>query len=381
MSFSRLYQMYGVTAVGNPVQGRRKAAPRVARLPIKHAMQGLCCLGLPPMVRAMKQSLRHGPFALLLALASCASPSLNPADWYHSLEGGTVAEQRPPPPNVNAAYPNLASVPARPAPIEQAVRGTIGRGLVADRTNAQYAASLTPLAPMPQAPAKPVQPTPRPADEEAAGASLPAADAAPRRVGPLGPPQPALPNTPATPPRRAPVQPVQSAALAPLPEAASPPASAVADRAPGVGRPAEQLESLAAVPALPPPPPILPGVPALVTPTPPPVQPPAPPAPVVAAAPGAPVLVAFASGSAELPPSALVALKQLSQQRGANVVAVTGYGEQIGSDARAQALALPLALERARVVASRLMATGVPASQIRINAEAQGRGAAARLVN
>ena len=46
----------------------------------------------------------------------------------------------------------------------------------------------------------------------------------------------------------------------------------------------------------------------------------------------------------------------------------------------AQAMALPLALERARVVAARLLALGVPSNAIRINAEAQGRGASARIM-
>jgi outer membrane protein OmpA-like peptidoglycan-associated protein len=92
------------------------------------------------------------------------------------------------------------------------------------------------------------------------------------------------------------------------------------------------------------------------------------------------VLIAFAAGSSELPSSALVALKVLSQQRGSNLIAVTGFGDQAGTQAEAQAKALPLALERARVVAARLLATGVPAAAIRINAEAQGRGAAARVI-
>jgi outer membrane protein OmpA-like peptidoglycan-associated protein len=92
------------------------------------------------------------------------------------------------------------------------------------------------------------------------------------------------------------------------------------------------------------------------------------------------VLIAFQAGSSELPASALASLKVLSQQRGGNPIAVTGYGDLTGTEASAQAKAAPLALERARVVAARLLALGVPANAVRINAEAQGRGAAARIV-
>jgi outer membrane protein OmpA-like peptidoglycan-associated protein len=92
------------------------------------------------------------------------------------------------------------------------------------------------------------------------------------------------------------------------------------------------------------------------------------------------VLIAFQVGSSELPASALVSLKLLSQQRGGSPIAVTGFGDLTSTEANAQAKALPLALERARVVAARLLAIGVPSNAIRLNAEAQGRGAAARII-
>jgi outer membrane protein OmpA-like peptidoglycan-associated protein len=77
----------------------------------------------------------------------------------------------------------------------------------------------------------------------------------------------------------------------------------------------------------------------------------------------------------------LGALKFLARQRGAQPVAVTGYGDAATSSPAAQSAALPLAIARARAIASNLLAAGVPASAIRINAEAQGAGGAARLVN
>lgn len=339
----------------------------------------------------------------LCALASCAQTSLNPVNWYHAIEGGKIADERPPPPQSDAPYPNLASVPARPAPIDAPARGAIAQGLVADRTNAQYSASLSPLPPPANPANRPVPPTPRPAGEEAAAASLPAASAPPsaasaaKPIGPLGPPQPPLPEVAVTAPRRAPTQPVQSSAL-PAPAAAPisvapKPAQDVGARADAViaqGRPAEPQAGLPTVPTTPPPPPMLPGAPGQTLPAPPPMPKPAPPpvlaaviptpVPDPAAAQSGAILIAFAAGSSELPPNALVSLKMMSLQRADNSIAVTGFGDLTATEAAAQSKALPLALERARVVASRLLALGVPANAIRISAEAQGHGAAARIV-
>src|SRR5882762_3418454 len=66
-------------------------------------------------------------------------------------------------------------------------------------------------------------------------------------------------------------------------------------------------------------------------PTPPPPTPPVvtPPAPVV---PGAPVTIAFAAGSATMPPEAVKALTSLAARRGVGSIAITGYGEATSSD-------------------------------------------------
>lgn len=356
------------------------------------------------MIGGMKRSgldaIRSGVLLALLALVSCAQPSLNPVSWYHAIEGGRVADERPPPPRSDAPYPNLGSVPPRPAPVDARARDAIAQGLVADRTNAQYSASLSPLPPPANPANRPVPPTPRPAGEEATSASLPAASAPPppavsagKPIGPLGPPQPPLPNVPATAPRRAAIQPVQSNALPPPAAATGPSAprptqdvGARPDLVIAQGRPAEPQAGLPIVPTTPPPPPALPGAVSEIQPAPKPVPPPVAAAPVVAPAAdqasgqSGGVLIAFAAGSSELPPTALSALKMMSLQRAGNPIAVTGFGDLAATEAAEQNKALPLALERARVVASRLLALGVPANAIRINAEAQGRGAAARIV-
>ena len=135
------------------------------------------------------------------------------------------------------------------------------------------------------------------------------------------------------------------------------------------------------VPDAPPPAPSLAGVtiPA-VTPSPAPIAPPAPPA-LVVVKPGAPVAIPFLPGSAILPTDALAPIKMLARQRGAGSIAVTGFGEAVGTDPAAQAAALPLALSRARAVAASLLAAGVPSGSIRIAAEPQGTGAAAQITN
>jgi len=309
-------------------------------------------------------------------------PDLNPVDLFHGLEGGKIADQRPAPPKADAPYPNIGPMPDHPPAPDQAARANISGGLVADRANAQYASTLTPL-PRPAPIQRPLQPAPRPVSDDDSSASMVAAKSPPppAHMAPLGPPQAPLPNTPVTPPHSAPTPKVQVAELSPPPTPAKIPVRGSVDEPVGEGRPAAPLETLAAVPDAPPAPPSLPGVVGFTAPTPPaPTPPPPPPAPKPLVA-GAPVLIGFPPGSATLPVDSLAALKLLARQRGDGTISVTGYGEAAGSDANTQSTALPLAMARARAVATNLLSAGVPGSAIRINAEAQGNGAAARLIN
>jgi outer membrane protein OmpA-like peptidoglycan-associated protein len=343
-------------------------------------------------LRCLTLSLSMGMAVLSTA---CAMPGGNPVDWYHSLEGGPIADQRPPPPLVNAPYPNLSTVPQRPPTADQVARGAIAAGLVADRTNAQYAASLTPM-PAALPPPHPMAMPAMAGGGDESSASMPAA-------------------TP-TPPRHAATQPVERTALPPPAPVAAAPAAIAASGAARVdtpvaqARPAEPTDTLPSMAAAPPPMPALPGLPTVTTPTPPPAAPlpapfksaaaalaavPAPvppplqtpvagpgaPAPAMPDSQSAPVLIAFGAGSDTLPANALGALKVLSRLRGVHTVAVAGYGDVDGSDARAQAAGLPLALARARAIAGYLLAVGVPPAAIRIGAEAQGHGGAARILN
>src|SRR5262249_7532510 len=91
--------------------------------------------------------LRVASVLLTALLAGCsASSSMNPVNWWHDLEGGEIAKQRPPPPGSDQPYPNLASVPPKPDAPDRAALENIADALVADRTNAQHLAEAAPLA-------------------------------------------------------------------------------------------------------------------------------------------------------------------------------------------------------------------------------------------
>jgi len=373
------------------------------------------------------------PAALVLLLGGCSSfpSSMNPVSWWHNLEGGEIAKERPPPPGATEPYPNLASVPPKPEAPDQATLENITNALVADRTNAQHLADAAPLADPSSPSASPALfgkgtlPPPPPAPPpgtQTTSANLSAAEAPP--AAPTTPAAPS-PTTPAAkpsgtaeeiapPPAKAPVGDVQTAPLAP-PGAAA--------------QPAAQSAAAPPLPTTPPPPPSLPGVtaaartppaasasaPAPMPPVaavappraaPPPVPPaPAPqpartvPPPPAAAPPSAPTTVAsatpppakvpvpasaisltFIAGSADLPALAAGQLKQLAGRRGNGIIAVTGYGDAASNDPDAQAAALTLGLSRAKAMAAALTADGVPASAVQMDAEAIGRGGTARLV-
>ena len=275
------------------------------------------------------------PILACVLLSACggSGQALDPLAWWHNLEGGKIAEARPPPPKADAPYPGLETVPARPPVTDPAARAKIARALIADRTNATYAASLAPLPPPPSGP----PPAPPPAQPSQMSATMPGADAPP------------------APPRPAPVTRVTARPLA-APVAAP------------------------ELPATPPPPPVVldAGLPAVTAPAPPPVAPtPPPPAtPIVA---GEPLAVPFVAGSAVLEPPAQESLRKLAKARGKAGLAVIGYGEALSSAPADQSAALPLAWQRAQAIASVLQAAGVSTAELKIAAEAEGRGGVARI--
>jgi outer membrane protein OmpA-like peptidoglycan-associated protein len=319
-------------------------------------------------------------------------PSMNPVDWWHNLEGGKIAEQRPPPPGATDAYPNLASVPAKPEPPDKEAMKKLTEALVADRANAHYTDQAAPL-PDPSSPSAspglfgvgtvPPPAPPTPPGPATASASMPAASAPP-----APPPPPAAPETPAAPPSAAPRKAVQSAPLE-APASTQAPAAASTSQAatspPAASPPAAAASSpqVVAAPAAPEPPqPPLPTQappPAAVVGAPPPPPPPAAPNPMPALGRAAANLE-FVRGSAALSPETSAAVKQFAAGRGSATILVTGYGDAESSDPAAQTVALSLGLSRAQAVANALTADGVPTGSVRVNAEASGRGVALHLL-
>lgn len=289
----------------------------------------------------------NGAWAAVLVLALAASGCSDierfsdskltietPIDWWHDLQGGKIADIRPPPPGVTDPYPNLGQVPARPTPTDATTRRALAARLAAQRDVTQREATQDPLvlpvspggAPVPAPPARPtVSPDP--------GASVAVMDAATASPARPAPPtsDPAVPAPTGTTPRT----PIVSG---PLPE----------------------------LPAAAPPLPQLTGMPATVN---------APATPRIP--PG--VAVAFPPGSAALPDAAGQALRELAGRRAGASIAVTAGGDSAGGSVL-QASALPLALRRVRAMQDTLVAAGVPPASLRLDAVAPGRGGTARLI-
>jgi outer membrane protein OmpA-like peptidoglycan-associated protein len=305
---------------------------------------------------------------------------MNPVTWWHDLQGGKIAEERPPPPGADQPYPNLASVPAKPAEPDRAALTNIANALIADRTNTQHADAAAPIADPSSPSASPALfgkgtvPPPPPPGTGVASASMPAAEAP--QAAPAPSQAPAT-SGPASVPAKAPVGAVQSTPLAPPGAAVQPVAEAAPS--PSMATAPPPPPNLSGVPSAPPPaaspPPAAPAAMAAAT-----AAPSATPAPAPSVNPEGTVSVTFLSGSADLSPSAATTLKQLAARRGNGIIAVTGYGDAASNDPDAQSASLTLGLSRAQAIAAALTSAGVPPSAVRVDAEAIGRGGTARLV-
>lgn len=294
--------------------------------------------------------------AAALALGGCGqNASMNPVRWWQGLQGGALAQQRPPPPGADMPYPNLGSVPKKPAMPNPAARQKVFSALATDRANAQYEAKLVPIPVLPHAAPKPGlsggQPggTAETADQSAASASLDAVTAPPRPAGPAA--KPGSKAAAAGPPALPPMTPINTG---PMPE----------------------------IPLVPPPPPSLSGyVIPLTRPTPPPVAPPEAKADKLTGSRGQPVALGFLPNSAVLTPADMGALKALAAKRGAHKVEAVGFGDADDATPQVQAEGIDLALARARAITAALNTDGVPPQAVRMSAKASGRGGAARLID
>jgi len=290
---------------------------------------------------------------LAALLAGCAHRDVvdTPVQWWHQLEGGEIAKQRPPPPGVNDPYPLVGTVPSHaPAVASPALRSSVTEALLRQRNLATRLDANTPLPP-------------------------PAAPAAPK----AGPPPPASP----APPGQAGAPAAGSATL----DAAQAKPAATSDRAPDDPQPELALPALdlppapqqaaAVLPGIPGAPPAPPSLPGFSAPaglpaswTPPDYQTAPPPGTQLAFAPGTDTLLSGQRG----------AIHAVAVRRAGGPLLVTGYGDCASADPDAQTQALSLAALRARAVAATLQQEGVPASAIRLDARAFGRGASLSLV-
>jgi hypothetical protein len=128
---------------------------------------------------------------MALSLGGCGTSLLDPANWFAT----PGAPARPPLPDAGAASPNLATVPAKPAAPDAKQNQAILNGLIADRGNAQYAATQAPLP-------DPSSPTASPAlFGGSAAPPAPPPEAPTRASQARGPPAAALPPPPPRPER------------------------------------------------------------------------------------------------------------------------------------------------------------------------------------
>lgn len=123
-------------------------------------------------------------FPMLLALAGCST--YNPVTLFHRYEGGVIGTEPPPAPGLAAPWPNLASVPPRPAMLPSAEQARVRSRLEAANRNqnmlggqAPPAARSTPVPPQ----QKPVRVSFRPGAALLSPAELDALHALARRRG------------------------------------------------------------------------------------------------------------------------------------------------------------------------------------------------------
>jgi outer membrane protein OmpA-like peptidoglycan-associated protein len=292
------------------------------------------------------------PCSLALALAAChgQNPVLTPVGWWHDLQGGAIAADRPPPPGADLPYPPIYSIPPKPVLPSASFRATVETRLAQERDDQERLAAHAPIVietvPPPPAPPPPPAGMEGAPDAGTANATLPGAEAPP-------PPKPAAPA-----PAGAPI--------------------ATADGGPAAGTPLTiaglpgDAADVPQVPDAPPPPASFEGIPAEPAPTPPPPLP----EHVPLNAGGTPVF--FRPGDAVLDSSQTQTMKDAASHRGKGAIDVEGHGDSQSDAPTAQEAALKLALLRAQAVAKGLEAQHVPVGAIRISATAFGRGASVR---
>ena len=323
--------------------------------------------------------------ALLAGLAGCKGGGTIGAGegLFHDLQGGAIAQQRPPPPGVNDPFPSLGSIPKRPPPPDILAEQRIADQLAAQRDQAEQAAAADPLTPRAPPPALPKPAAPDPNANHVVVDAAATPPPAPSKPAPPPPAAPAAAPVASSIPTLASIPAVPAALVAgPLPSlAAAPPAAPIglglAPAAPILAAPGANPPAVvaAASPVAPVPPvPPKPLIDRLLNQT----AVPIPSGDTVYKPPAIPVAssvaISFAPGSAELPPSAPLNLRRFALAHKGVPVTITGHGDAVLPGADSQSRALDLALRRAQAIAASLGADGVPAVNLHLHAEAAGQG-------
>ncbi len=324
------------------------------------------------LVRRQAAARRCLPLLVALATPGCESieqfystklPVGVPIDWWHDLQGGAIAQQRPPPPGADSPYPNLAQVPPAPTPTSAAARRDLAERLVSARDRTVRDAAQDPIATPQQAAARLRASLP--------GADPDASDSKARIEAASTPsaPAPSAPSSAATRPGAASPSLSRMERSPPAPVLEGVGSAASSATAPATSDPGPSEPAPGALPPLPSGPPPLPTIPGVA----------------IAAIPDAPpprpqVDVSFLPASDVMRPASEAGLRDLAARRGGGPVALLGGGDATSSSPQAQQVALPLAWRRAQAMADILEAEGVPASAVRIDAAALARGGIARLV-
>jgi len=257
--------------------------------------------------------------ALLCALlAGCGTSASPPESWWHEYEGGVIAQDRPPPPGINAPFPNFAQVPTKPAVLPATARQVQLQDLTETRDLSLAGAAAAPL-PV-AAPSRPLQQS-APVDSNAAATMTSVASSAP----PSGTAR--VPAQAVIPPNSAPV----IADIDHPPELApAPPSPAdIADAGGALGAPTQTSTDFDHL------------------------------------------SVGFDPAADQITRDATPGLVAFAQTHLKKTIIITGHGDTPGlSDAN-----LELGWRRARAVAVTLVTAGVPAGDLRLASEASASGA------
>lgn len=307
--------------------------------------------------------------ALLLGLGGCGHRDAveTPAAWWHHLEGGRIAEDRPPPPGLGQPYPLIGTTPTRPPELPAAQERIALTNTLVDQRNAALRRDADNPLPAAGAQVGSAPSVPAAAKPAAAPASPPPAD--PQRSQLVF-----AASTPETAPPAPPAPPAPAAKPAPKP-APKQTGQAASDEAPEIAMPELQaapppVATNAPMPDFAPAPPAIPWIHGITitrheTPKPPDIP--------ALVEPGTDIAFDWHADTLQNGEGGQV--RGVAGRWRHGTIVVHGYGDAVSAQPDAQVAALALAWRRAKLVAGMLVADGVPQGAVRLAADAFGHDA------